>query len=159
MVYKYNREEITKNVIKDFTSGLNAIKKPNLETKKFISEADRIIDEIELFNKIELELKVQEDIAVRVLSLFGGPEKQNLKNYFWTFELLANKLFSKENSLEINLHLSSNDEKLGDILIPVKIIKCSDDSYRVWEALDIEEVFNAVSQLLDESPSPSSSSE
>ncbi len=144
-----SKEEISWLLIRSLLDELAQIQKPfTKELEQFIDDADILNNKGEVIEKLKSEVEYQEQIGLKAMRFFGGPEKEHIKNFFWEISLLNVNNASQNNMLEINLNLASNDNSLGNILFPVKAIKLSDSSFRIWEVIDIDDALASVGELV-----------
>ena len=143
-----SKEDISWKVISILLDELAPLQKPYAKNiGVFIRNADILKSKKEVVRKLKTEVLYQEEIALKTIRLFGGPQKEHIHDFFWGVEISDAGSSTKGNMLEINLHLVSNDDTLGHILFPAKAIKLSDFTFRVWETASIDEAIDVVAQL------------
>lgn len=143
-----NREELDDEVLSSFLNMLSSINSSvSKKIQEFLSDADVYPTLNKCIDFLQSEIDYQEQIALKILQNFGGPEPINISNYYWECCLANEEGAEGSEFFEINLHMTSNDKNMGDIIFQTRALKASDNTYRIWEVIDIDDALASVVEL------------
>ncbi len=136
-----------KEKIKFFLTNLKPTKEKKFaKYERFIEEPFLFCDESSLFEKLEKDIKYQVMIADEIIKFSEtNPVDTKFVSYYWECCIEKERRIK---FISINIHVEPENEKYGNMVFPIDIVKTNLREYKYWEIIHVDYALEAAKELI-----------